>query len=60
MIMTKIQQGFFKHLHLNHRGKIIIGHLNINSIKNKFDLLKEMVKKEVDLLTIPETKHLHN
>ena len=35
---------------------IIIGHLNINSIRNKFDLLKKMVSEEIDILMITETK----
>ena len=30
-----------KHLRLNHPKKILAGHLNINSIRNKFDLLKK-------------------
>ena len=32
-----------KHLRLNHLKNIIIGHLNINFIRNKFDLLNKMV-----------------
>ena len=36
--------------------KIILGHLNINSIRNKFDLLVDMVKDKVDVLVISETK----
>ena len=52
----KNSTGFFlKHLLLNHPRKIIICHLNINSIRTKFDLLKEMVTKVIDILMIPET-----
>ena len=34
----------------------MIGHLNINSIRNKFDLLNKMITKEVDILMITEKK----
>ena len=35
--------------------KILIGHLNINSIRNKFDLLVDLVKDSLDILVISET-----
>ena len=37
-------------------NKIIIGHLNINSIRNKFECLKYIIDKNVDILLISETK----
>ena len=43
-----------KQLRLNHPKNIIIGHLNINSIRKKFDLLKKMVAEEIDILMITE------
>ena len=36
--------------------KVIIGHININSLKNKFEFLTEMVRDKVDLLVVSETK----
>ena len=36
-------------------NRIIITHLNINSIRNKFEILKEVVGK-IDILLISETK----
>ena len=36
--------------------KLIMGHLNINSIRNKFDTLSLIVKNNVDILMISETK----
>ena len=36
-------------------NRIIIAHLNINSIRNKFEILKEVVGK-IDILLISETK----
>ena len=35
---------------------MIIGHLNINSIRNKFEQLKETVLKYIDILVVTETK----
>ena len=36
--------------------RIILGHLNINSIRNKFDLLVDQIKGNVDIVVISETK----
>ena len=36
--------------------KLIMGHLNINSIRNKFDALSVIVRNNVDILMISETK----
>ena len=37
-------------------NKIILGQLNINSIRNKFDFLAQQVKGNIDILMISETK----
>ena len=37
-------------------NRIILAQLNINSIRNKFDLLAEEIKGKVDVLMISETK----
>ena len=37
-------------------NKLIFAHLNINSIRNKFELLSEQIKGNVDLPMISETK----
>ena len=37
-------------------NKLIFGHLNINSLKNKFDLFSEPVKGSIDILMVSETK----
>ena len=36
--------------------KIIIGHLNVNSLRNKFDALKSIIKDNIDIFVISETK----
>ena len=35
---------------------MILGHLNINSIRNKFDFLAHQVQGNIDILMISETK----
>ena len=35
---------------------LIIGHININSIRNKFEVLKSMLSEVLDVLMITETK----
>ena len=37
-------------------NRLIIGNLNINSLTNKFDELKEIVLKNIDILVIAEKK----
>ena len=41
---------------LNNAGRLIIGHLNINSLRNKFEMLPETVQDKLDILLISETK----
>ena len=36
--------------------KLVIAHLKINSIRNKFDMFVEQVKGNIDILMISETK----
>ena len=43
-------------LRIENIGNIIIAHLNINSLRNKFDFLAEIVCGNVDILIIGETK----
>jgi len=43
-------------LRLKNVDRIIIGHLNINSIRNKIGLLGDMVQDRIDILLVSETK----
>ena len=45
-----------KNLRFRNVNKVIIGNLNINSLPNKFDQLREIVLKYVDVLVITENK----
>ena len=46
----------FKNLRVSYPNNIIIGHLNINSIRNKFQMLSLSVAQYVDILILSETK----
>ena len=37
-------------------NKLIIAHLNINSLRNKLEFLKEQIQNNIDILMISETK----
>ena len=45
-----------KNLRVNYPNNIIIGHLNINSICNKFEMLSSSVAQYVNILMLSETK----
>ena len=45
-------RGFWKKTPLN---KVIVGHLNINSLKNKFEALQYVINRNLDILLL-ETK----
>ena len=39
-----------------HSNKIIMAHININSLRNKFDMFTNSVSEYIDILMISETK----
>ena len=45
-----------KKIRINNVNTVVTGHVNIDSIKNKFDMLSSMVKDNIDILTVAETK----
>ena len=48
--------SLLKKMRLTCKSNLIIGHLNINSIRNKFDLFKELISNNINILVISETK----
>ena len=48
--------AILQNLRLKNVDKIIVGHININSIRNKIQLLADMITGKVDILLISETK----
>ena len=61
-ISTQTYREFFKSalvsssLCRRNLNRVILAQVNINSVPNKFDLLAEGIKMEVDVLIISETK----
>ena len=45
-----------KESRLKNTNKVVIAHLNINCIRNKFSSIKELVSDDIDVLVIEETK----
>ena len=43
-------------LKIENTNRLVMGHLNINSLRNKFEALKCIVKDNLDILIISETK----
>ena len=43
-------------LRVKNLNKLTIGHWNINSLRNKFELLAQQIKDNIDILMISETK----
>ena len=47
-------------LRLENPNPIIIGQLNISSIRNKFEMLTSLITNEIDVLLLSETKMEEN
>ena len=45
-----------RNLKLKNVNKILIGHLNINSIRNKFSCFKYRIDENIDIILVSETK----
>ena len=45
-----------KDIKIKNLNRLVIGHININSFRNKFDSLKFIFKGNIDILVITETK----
>ena len=41
---------------LQNPKNIVIGHLNVNSLRNKFNVAEELVQNKVDICLLSETK----
>ena len=55
-IVDGITNADLKSLRIRNLNKIVVGHLNINSIRNKLDFLAHQAKGNIDILMISETK----
>ena len=51
-----LPKDLLRALELGNPLNIVIGHLNINSIRNKFESLKDLIGESIEILLISETK----
>ena len=49
-------QSIIDHARLNNVNGLIIGHLNTNYLRNKFEMLREIVHDKLNILLVSETK----
>ena len=49
-------ESSLKLLRLRKMDSVIVGYLNINSVRNKFDTLREIASQNLDIVIIAETK----
>ena len=45
-----------KNIRISNINKLIFGHLNVNSLRNKFDIHNEQIKGSIDIFMVFETK----
>ena len=51
-----LRKNILSKLRRDHPNNIVIGHLNINSIREMFECLKDIIGTSIDMLLISETK----
>ena len=49
-------KNVLRNVRISNINRLIFGHLNINSLRNKFNLLCEQIKGSIDIFMISETK----
>ena len=49
-------QEILKKIRINNGNRVFIGHINFNYSRKKFDMLSSMVKDNIDILMVSETK----
>ena len=50
------QMNTLHEIGIQNANRLIIGHLNINSLQNKFEMLEEIIKDTIDIFLISEKK----
>ena len=48
--------SLLNHLRTKQPDRVIIAHLNINSIRNKFNMISEFIRGNIDIILLSETK----
>ena len=50
------QMNTLHEIRVKNANRLIIGHLNVNFLRNKFEMLEELIKGKIDIFIISETK----
>ena len=50
------QMNTLHEMRIKNANRLIIGYLNVNSLRNKFEMLEELIKDKIDIFLISETK----
>ena len=59
IIKSNCEEGPFeilKAISINNINGIVIGHINIDSVRNTFNMLSSMVKDSIGILMVSQTK----
>ena len=48
--------AILRNLKVKNFNRLVIGHLNINSLRNKFEFLQKLIQGNIDILVLTETK----
>ena len=51
-----VSERSLKEIRAKNLNRIVLAHLNINSLRNKFDVLTDQITRNVDIMVISETK----
>ena len=43
-------------IRIKNANRLVIGHLNVNSLRNQFQMLEELIKNKIEIFLISETK----
>ena len=46
------QMNTLHEIRIKNANRLIIGHLNVNSLRNKFEMLEELIKNEIDIFNL--------
>ena len=55
-ILGKSPYSILQKLRVKNMDRIILGHINLNSIRHKCDMMADLIKGKIDILLISETK----
>ena len=49
------QMSTLNEIRIKNANRLIIDHLNVNSLRNNSEMLEELIKDKIDILTVSET-----